>query len=90
VVVANLFPVAGSPTVLASRCGAAAAAAVRAAIGGAGWRSGDLARRSGERLLGEEDQRETAESDSDTAETDAEFLASQRISACVDIAVAVS
>jgi hypothetical protein len=56
------------------------------------WRrSGDLARRSGERLLfGEAERVDTAESDSDTAEIDAEFLASQRISACVDIAVAVS
>jgi hypothetical protein len=44
-------------------------------------RSGDLARRSGERLFfGEAERTDTAESDSDTAETDAEFLASQRIS----------
>jgi hypothetical protein len=40
-------------------------------------------------LFGEEDLRDTAESVSDTAETVAEFLASQRISACVAISAAV-
>ncbi|MFN9904592.1 MAG: hypothetical protein ACK56F_00520, partial [bacterium] len=60
----------------------------RPGVGGrGGWRAppprftGDLARRSGERLgLGEAERTETAARESTTAETEEVFLASQRIS----------
>ncbi len=60
-----------------------------------GWRpprrSGDLARRSGDltQRLGEAERTDKAARESETAETDAVFLASQRISAWADISVAV-
>ncbi len=62
-----------------------------------GWRppprrrSGDLARRSGDCAwrAGEAERRYTAARESEIEETDDVFLASQRISACADISVAL-